>query len=87
MLLFGSLFTKNFEREREMVKGQLIPKPESTFIRVKCAKCGNEQVIFDRPSIHPRCSGIIGGKICDEILAEPTGGKAKIKSEVVQILG
>ncbi len=64
-----------------MVKGELIPKPESSFIRVKCAKCGNEQVIFDRPSIPPRCS------TCDELLAEPTGGKAKLKSEVMQILG
>jgi small subunit ribosomal protein S27e len=65
----------------DMVKGELIPKPESNFVRVKCAKCGNEQVIFDRPSIAPRCS------VCEEILAEPTGGKARIKSEVTQVLG
>lgn len=64
-----------------MVKGELIPKPESNFVRLKCAKCGNEQVIFDKPSIAPRCS------VCNELLAEPTGGKAKIKSEVVQVLG
>lgn len=64
-----------------MVKGELIPKPDSSFVRIKCAKCGNEQVIFNKPSIAPRCSG------CDEVLAEPTGGKAKLKSEVVQILG
>ncbi|MGA2790191.1 MAG: 30S ribosomal protein S27e [Candidatus Bathyarchaeia archaeon] len=64
-----------------MVKGELIPKPESSFVRIKCPKCGNEQVIFDRPSISPRCS------VCEEILAEPTGGKARIKSEVVEVLG
>jgi len=64
-----------------MVKGELIPKPESNFVRIKCPKCGNEQVIFDRPSIFPRCS------VCEELLAEPTGGKASIKSEVVQVLG
>ncbi len=64
-----------------MVKGELIPKPQSSFIRVKCAKCGNEQIIFDRPSLAPRCS------VCNEILAEPTGGKAKMKSEVLQVLG
>jgi len=64
-----------------MVKRELIPKPESVFIRVKCGKCGNEQVVFDRPSLAPHCS------VCDEILAEPTGGKANLKSEVVQILG
>jgi small subunit ribosomal protein S27e len=64
-----------------MVKGELIPKPESNFLRVKCSKCGNEQVIFDRPSIAPHCS------VCDELLAEPTGGKARLKGEVLQTLG
>jgi small subunit ribosomal protein S27e len=69
-------------RVREiMVKGELIPKPESNFVRVKCSKCGNEQVIFDRPSLAPHCS------VCDELLAEPTGGKARLKGEVLQTLG
>jgi small subunit ribosomal protein S27e len=67
--------------QQDMVKNELIPKPESTFLRVKCSKCGNEQAIFDRPSLAPRCS------VCDEVLAEPTGGKAKLKAEVVQMLG
>ncbi|MGA3295862.1 MAG: 30S ribosomal protein S27e [Candidatus Bathyarchaeia archaeon] len=64
-----------------MVQRELIPKPQSNFIRVKCSKCGNEQVIFDRPSVAPRCS------VCDELLAETTGGKAKLKAEVLQSLG
>lgn len=64
-----------------MVKGELIPKPQSNFIRVKCPKCGNEQVVFDRPSLAPHCS------VCNEVLADPTGGKAKLKSELVQVLG
>jgi small subunit ribosomal protein S27e len=64
-----------------MVKGELIPKPQSNFLRVKCSKCGNEQVIFDRPSLAPHCS------VCNEILADPTGGKATLKSEVTQVLG
>jgi small subunit ribosomal protein S27e len=58
----------------------LIPRPRSVFLRVKCSGCGNEQVIFDRASTLIRC------KICDEILAEPTGGKARIRGEVVQEL-
>jgi small subunit ribosomal protein S27e len=65
----------------DLTKGELIPKPQSNFIRVKCSKCGNEQVVFDRPSIAPHCS------VCDEILADPTGGKARVRSEVVQVLG
>lgn len=63
-----------------MAKKELIPKPESNFIRVKCPKCSNEQVIFDRPSLAPHCS------ICDEVLAEPSGGKARLKAEVLQFL-
>lgn len=64
-----------------MVTKELIPKPESNFVRVKCPKCGNEQVIFDKPSLAPHCS------VCDEVLAEPTGGKAKLRAEVLQVLG
>jgi small subunit ribosomal protein S27e len=64
-----------------MVTRELIPKPGSNFVRVKCPKCGNEQIIFDRPSLAPHCS------VCDEVLAEATGGKARLKAEVVQILG
>ncbi|HKM75801.1 MAG TPA: 30S ribosomal protein S27e [Candidatus Bathyarchaeia archaeon] len=64
-----------------MTEHELIPRPQSNFIRVKCPKCANEQVIFDRPSLAPHCS------VCEEILAEPTGGKARLKAEVVQLLG
>ncbi len=63
-----------------MTKGELIPKPESLFIRVKCPKCGNEQTVFDRSTIQVKCT------VCEEILAEPSGGKAKLKAEVVQVL-
>jgi len=65
----------------KMVRRELIPKPESAFLRVKCAKCGNEQVVFDRPSLASHCS------VCNEILTEPTGGKARIKCETTQLLG
>jgi len=64
-----------------MTEKELIPKPQTNFVRVKCPKCGNEQVIFDRPSVAPRCS------VCDEVLAETTGGKARLKAEVIQPLG
>lgn len=63
-----------------MKKKSLIPKPRSLFIKVRCKKCNNEQVIFDR------CSMIIKCKVCDEKLAEPTGGKAKINGDIVQVL-
>ena len=57
-----------------------IPMPRSRFVRVKCPKCGHVQVIFDRAATVVRCLS------CGEVLAEPTGGKAKIKGEIVEVL-
>jgi small subunit ribosomal protein S27e len=64
-----------------MKRDQLIPKPESIYMKVKCGKCGNEQIVFDRISLEVKCN------VCDEILAVPRGGKAEIKGETLQILG
>jgi small subunit ribosomal protein S27e len=63
-----------------MVKIELIPKPSSKFIKVKCSKCGSEQIIFDKASIKIKCN------ICDEVLAEPTGGRVKLLAEKLQEL-
>jgi small subunit ribosomal protein S27e len=64
-----------------MPKKELIPQPSSTFLKVKCQKCGNEQVVFERSSTSTKCN------VCEEILLEPQGGKAKIRGEVIQPLG
>jgi len=53
----------------------LIPKPTSTFIRVLCSKCGNEQLLYSNAVNIVKCN------VCGEILAQPRGGKAKIKGE------
>jgi small subunit ribosomal protein S27e len=63
-----------------MVKKEPIPKPGSNFLKVKCVKCGNEQVVFDRAAVQVKCNA------CEDILVETQGGKAKIKGEVTQIL-
>jgi small subunit ribosomal protein S27e len=62
-----------------MIK-ELIPRPKSVFLKIKCLKCGNEQTVFQRGSSIIRCT------ICDEVLVEPSGGKGKIKGEIIQIL-
>ncbi len=59
---------------------ELIPKPKSRFLRIKCPSCGNEQVIFDRPATKVLCH------ICGETLAQPRGGKASIKGETITVL-
>ena len=53
---------------------------ESKFIKVRCKKCKNEQIIFQKASTVVKCL------VCEEILATPKGGKAEIKSTVLEIL-
>ena len=59
---------------------KLIPKPRSKFVRVRCSDCGNEQVVFDH------ITNIVHCNICGATLANPTGGKAEIKGEIVAVL-
>jgi small subunit ribosomal protein S27e len=59
---------------------KIIPKPRTTFIQVKCPDCGNEQSIFSHVANVVHCN------ICGTTLAEPTGGKANVKGEIVKIL-
>jgi small subunit ribosomal protein S27e len=56
---------------------KLIPKPRSKFLRVKCLKCGNEQLLFSNAVNKVTCN------VCGETLAEPTGGRAKVKGEIL----
>ncbi len=58
----------------------LIPKPKSKFLKVICPKCKNEQIIFNKASSNVKCL------VCGFELAEPSGGKAKIKAKVIQVL-
>lgn len=62
------------------MKVREIPMPRSRFLVVKCPKCGNEQIVFDRAATVVRCL------VCNAVLAEPRGGKAKILGRVVETL-
>jgi len=53
----------------------------SKFLKVKCEKCKNEQIIFNR------CATLVKCLVCDAVLAEPTGGKANIQASILQVLG
>ena len=57
-----------------------ISEPRSTFVKVRCAKCKNEQIIFGSASSAVNCL------VCDNKIAEPTGGKAKILTRVLEVL-
>ncbi len=58
---------------------EIIFKPaESKFIKVRCQKCKNEQVIFANAATTIKCL------VCEEVLAESKGGKAEVKAEIVE---
>ena len=53
---------------------------KSKFIKVRCTKCNNEQIMFGKSSTKVKCL------VCGKILAEPLGGKSKIKSRILEVL-
>ena len=63
---------------REDKLKKYLPKPRSKFLLVRCPKCANQQIIFSHASTVIKCLA------CGEILAKPTGGKAKIFAEVLE---
>ncbi|MHA1238556.1 MAG: 30S ribosomal protein S27e [Candidatus Odinarchaeia archaeon] len=62
-----------------MVK-EIIPQPKSKFLRVKCLDCNSEQIIFGCASTVVKC------EVCGKVLAEPSGGKAKIRTRIISVL-
>jgi len=57
-----------------------LKEPTSKFIKVRCPKCKNEQIIFGKASSEIKCL------VCNKTLAEPTGGKTKVKSRILEVL-
>jgi len=55
-------------------------EPESRFLKVACTKCKNEQIIFNKASATIKCL------VCDNVLAEATGGMSIIKSKILKVL-
>lgn len=55
-------------------------EPSSKFIKVRCPKCKNEQIIFGKSASEVKCL------VCEKVIAEPTGGKTRIKARVLEVL-
>jgi small subunit ribosomal protein S27e len=55
-------------------------KTRSRFLKVKCADCGNEQVIFGSAASNVKCL------VCEKPMAESTGGKSNVTAQVVAVL-
>ncbi|HLC74713.1 MAG TPA: 30S ribosomal protein S27e [Candidatus Nanoarchaeia archaeon] len=54
--------------------------PTSNFVKVRCAKCKNEQIVFGSASSTIVCL------VCSTKIAEPTGGKAQFHARVLEVL-
>jgi len=55
-------------------------EPKTKFIKVRCASCKNEQIVFSNASSKIDCL------VCNKEVATPTGGKAKITARVLEVL-
>ncbi len=58
-----------------------LKETKSKFVKVRCPKCKNEQIIFGKSANNIKCL------VCDNEIAESTGGKTKIKARILEILG
>ena len=58
----------------------MISETKSKFVKVRCAKCKNEQIIFGNASTSVECL------VCNKEMAHPTGGKAKISARELEVL-
>ena len=60
----------------------IIKEPSSKFVKVKCSKCKNEQVIFGKAA-----TSVVKCLVCGQVLATSTGGKTNIKVKILEVLG
>jgi small subunit ribosomal protein S27e len=63
-----------------MKENILIPKPNSAFLNVQCSKCGKNNIIYSHTTSNIYC------KSCNELIAEKSGGKAKINGNIISAL-
>jgi len=52
---------------------------KSKYLKVKC-ECGNEQNVFGNSAAKVTCL------MCDKLLAEPTGGRARVYGKILKVL-
>jgi small subunit ribosomal protein S27e len=58
----------------------LIPQPNSRFLRVKCLNCGNQQIVFGCSATDVECL------VCGKVLLQSTGGKARVLTKILEVL-
>ena len=63
-----------------MVNIAKIKDSTSKFIKIRCPKCKNEQITFGKTATKVDCL------VCGKALAEPTGGKSRVKARILEVL-
>ncbi|MBN1792316.1 30S ribosomal protein S27e [Candidatus Woesearchaeota archaeon] len=58
----------------------IVREPESRFIKLRCPKCKNEQIVFGKSATTVKCL------VCEKVISEPTGGKSRVKARVLEVL-
>ena len=58
----------------------MIQETKSKFIKVRCAECKNEQIIYSNVSTPVTCL------VCKKELASPTGGKTKLAGRILEVI-
>lgn len=67
--------------KQDLFLGRMVTRePTSKFIRLRCAKCKNEQIVFGKSATHVNCL------ICNEPLIEASGGKSKVVGRILEVL-
>ncbi|MAF50742.1 MAG: 30S ribosomal protein S27e [Nanoarchaeota archaeon] len=54
--------------------------PKSKFMKLRCSKCKNEQIVFNKPSSKVKCL------VCGVSILEPLGGKGKVKAQILEVV-
>jgi small subunit ribosomal protein S27e len=54
--------------------------PNSKFIKLRCSKCKNEQIVFGKASSEVKCL------VCNTSMATSSGGKSNIDARVLEVL-
>ena len=57
-----------------------IRESTSKFVKIRCPKCKNEQITFGKTATVVKCL------VCGRALAEPSGGKSRVKARILEVL-
>lgn len=61
-------------------KANFVVMTKSKYMRVICRKCKSDQMLYNKVASVVKCNN------CGTILAEPSGGEARIHGRVVEVL-